>query len=50
MIQEARVGCVTGRSFYDDPADGATKLRFCFGKELDDLKQACRQIRDAFGT
>ena len=50
MIREARVGCVTGRSFYDDPADGATKLRFCFGKEMDDLKQACRQIRNAFET
>ncbi len=49
LIQEAHVGCVTGRSFYRDPSDGATKLRFCFGKELDDLKQACRQIRDAFG-
>ena len=49
LIQEAHVGCVTGRSFYHDPSDGATKLRFCFGKEMDDLKQACQQIREAFG-
>ena len=49
LIREARVGSVIGRSFYDDPTDGATKLRFCFGKELPVLRQACQQLRDAFG-
>lgn len=49
LICESGIGCVTGRSFYSDPARGATKLRFCFGKELPVLKQACDQLRTAFG-
>jgi aminotransferase len=43
------VGSVTGRSFYEDPVDGRTQLRFCFAKEIPVLKQACEQLRAAFG-
>jgi len=49
LIEEARVGTVTGRSFYDTPTDGQYQLRFCFAKEIPVLKQACEQLRDAFG-
>jgi len=49
LIQEAKVGSVTGRSFYEDPVDGRTQLRFCFAKEIPVLKQACEQLRAAFG-
>ncbi|PEN13632.1 aspartate aminotransferase [Longibacter salinarum] len=49
LIREAGVGSVTGRSFFHDPSDGVTKLRFCFGKELSVLKQACDQLLAAFG-
>ncbi len=49
LIEEARVATVTGRSFYDDPADGRHQLRFCFAKEMPVLRQACEQLRAAFG-
>ena len=49
LVREAHVGCVTGRSFYQDPADGQYRLRFCFAKELPELEQACQQLRAAFG-
>ncbi len=49
LIEEARIGSVTGRSFYQDPSDGRFQLRFCFAKEIPVLKQACEQLRAAFG-
>ena len=49
LIQEAKVGSVTGRSFYETPADGQYRLRFCFAKEMPVLEQACEQLRAAFG-
>jgi aminotransferase len=48
LVEEAKVASVTGRSFYADPADGATQLRFCFAKEIPVLEQACDQLRAAF--
>jgi aminotransferase len=48
-VEEAGTGSVTGRSFYENPADGRTQLRFCFAKEIPVLKQACAQLREAFG-
>ena len=50
LIDEAHIGSVTGQSFYEDDADGDSKLRFCFAKELPVLKQACAQLREAFGS
>ncbi|PEN08732.1 aspartate aminotransferase [Longimonas halophila] len=47
LVQDAHVASVTGRSFYQHPEDGRTKLRFCFAKELPILKQACTQLRTA---
>ena len=49
LVEEAGIGSVTGRSFYEDPADGRTQLRFCFAKEIPVLEQACAQLREAFG-
>jgi len=49
LIEEAKIGSVTGRSFYEDPADGRHQLRFCFAKEIPVLEQACEQLREAFG-
>ncbi|MFB6231726.1 MAG: pyridoxal phosphate-dependent aminotransferase [Salinibacter sp.] len=49
LIEEAKIGSVTGRSFYEDPADGRYQLRFCFAKEIPVLEQACEQLRAAFG-
>jgi aminotransferase len=49
LVEEAGIGSVTGRSFYEDPADGRSRLRFCFAKELPVLEQACAQLREAFG-
>jgi len=49
LIEDAKIGSVTGRSFYEDPADGQYQLRFCFAKEIPVLKQACEQLREAFG-
>ena len=49
LVREAKVGCVTGRSFFTDAADGRHRLRFCFAKELPELEQACNQLRAAFG-
>ena len=50
LIEEAHIGSVTGQSFYEDDADGDSQLRFCFAKELPVLKQACEQLRAAFGS
>jgi aminotransferase len=49
LVREAKVASVSGRSFYEDPADGRSQLRFCFAKELPVLEQACEQLREAFG-
>jgi aminotransferase len=48
LVEEARVASVTGRSFFEDPADGRHKLRFCFAKEMDELEAACTALREAF--
>jgi aminotransferase len=49
LIEEAHIGSVTGQSFYEDDADGDSQLRFCFAKELPVLREACEQLREAFG-
>jgi len=49
LVQEAGVGTVSGRSFFQNPADGRYHLRFCFAKELPELQQACDQLVEAFG-
>ncbi len=49
LIREAKVATVTGRSFYQHPADGQYLLRFCYAKEMPELQQACANLREAFG-
>lgn len=50
LVQKAGIGTVAGRSFFTHPEDGATRLRFCFAKEMDVLEEACRRLRSAFGS
>jgi aminotransferase len=47
MVEEARVAAVPGSSFYRDPKDGATLLRFAFCKRLETLREATRRLRTA---
>ena len=47
LIHRAGVATVPGHSFFNDPADGQSYLRFCFAKELNVLERACNQLRDA---
>ncbi|MDX1420431.1 MAG: pyridoxal phosphate-dependent aminotransferase, partial [Rubricoccaceae bacterium] len=48
LIEMAGVACVPGNSFFADPEDGRTWLRFCYAKEMDVLEDACRRLRAAF--
>ncbi len=36
-------------SICQDLTDGRSRLRFCFAKESPVLRQACGQLREAFG-
>lgn len=48
LVKLAGIGAVAGRSFFQDPADGAGFLRFCYAKKFPELEQACSQLVDAF--
>lgn len=50
LIQKARVGTVPGHSFFNNPRDGQSFLRFCFAKELDVLQSACSQLKEALSS
>jgi len=50
LVDRAGIGTVAGRSFFTNPADGDSCLRFCFAKEYPVLEEACRRLREAFGT
>ena len=50
LVDRAGIGTVAGRSFFADPADGDSCLRFCFAKEYPVLEEACRRLKAAFGT
>ncbi|HKY31261.1 MAG TPA: pyridoxal phosphate-dependent aminotransferase [Candidatus Polarisedimenticolia bacterium] len=45
LLAEAGVSSVPGSSFYADPSQGRTQLRFCFAKKDADLDEACRRLR-----
>lgn len=45
LLARAGVGSVPGSSFYADPADGRSQVRFCFAKKDADLDEACRRLR-----
>jgi len=44
LLREAGVSSIPGSSFYADPDDGRTQVRFCFAKQDADLDEACRRI------
>jgi aminotransferase len=48
LIEAAHVAAVPGNSFFDDPEDGRYFMRFCFAKKMDELEEACRNLRAAF--
>ena len=48
LVERAGIGTVAGRSFFDNDADGASCLRFCFAKEYPVLEDACQRLRAAF--
>jgi aminotransferase len=40
LIEDVGVAAVPGSSFFADPRDGAQKIRFCFCKKYETLKEA----------
>src|SRR5260221_12273401 len=45
LIEQVGVAVVPGSSFYQDPALGATQVRFCFAKRFETLDAACERLR-----
>src|SRR5262249_32047937 len=44
LVKEVGVAAVPGSSFYKNPATGRTKLRFCFCKREETLREADRRM------
>ena len=44
LVEEVGVAAVPGSSFYRDPASGQTKVRFCFCKRDETLREADRRL------
>ena len=44
LVEEVGVAVVPGSSFYHDPAGGRTKVRFCFCKRDETLREADRRL------
>ena len=45
ILARAGVSSVPGSSFYADPSDGRSQVRFCFAKKPGDLDEACRRLK-----
>ncbi len=45
LIEHAGVAAVPGSSFFADPKDGSTLIRFCFCKKYETLEEAGRRLR-----
>jgi aminotransferase len=45
ILEQVGVATVPGSSFYRDPQDGRTQLRFCFAKKMPDLEEGCKRLR-----
>ena len=45
LVKNVGVATVPGRSFYSHPSSGATKVRFCFPKRMETLKQAAEKLK-----
>jgi aminotransferase len=44
LVKDVGVAAVPGSSFYQDPAKGRTKLRFCFCKRDETMQEADRRM------
>ncbi len=49
LIERCGVGSVSGSSFFSRESEGVHFLRFCFAKEMPDLREACDRLVQAFG-
>ena len=49
LVQDIGVACVPGSSFYRDPRDGATQVRFAFCKKPETLDEAARRLSKLSG-
>ncbi|MCK4660806.1 MAG: aminotransferase class I/II-fold pyridoxal phosphate-dependent enzyme [Phycisphaerae bacterium] len=45
ILKRVGVAMVPAASFYRDPHQGKTQLRFCFAKQMNDLEAACQRLR-----
>ena len=45
LVQEIGIACVPGSSFYKDPRDGATQVRFAFCKRPETIDAAAERLR-----
>ena len=45
LLELTGVGAVPGVSFYSDPKDGKTQLRFCFSKDYEVVEEACERLK-----
>jgi len=45
LVEKAGVATVPGSSFYSHPSLGATKVRFCFPKRMETLKNAAERLK-----
>jgi aspartate/methionine/tyrosine aminotransferase len=45
MIEQAGVAAVPGSSFFADPKNGSTLIRFCFCKKYETLEEAGNRLR-----
>jgi len=50
LVENGGVATVPGSSFFLDPADGRTLIRFCFAKRLETLERAAEVLRRRLGS
>jgi aminotransferase len=50
LVKDVGVAAVPGSSFYDDPKEGATQVRFAFCKRDQTLDEAARRLRTLRGS
>ncbi len=49
LVRDGGVATVPGSSFFHDPADGRTMIRFCFAKRRETLERAAEALRRRLG-
>ena len=45
LVEKGGVATVPGSSFYNNPSLGATKIRFCFPKKIQTLREAAERLK-----